>query len=238
MKKDYTHIAVVLDRSGSMGAIREETIDGFNEFLNGQKSAEGAATLTLTQFDTEFQLVHSFKHINQVPELNHKTYVPRGCTALYDAIGLTINSCGRQLAEMVEDERPEKVVFVILTDGEENSSCKFSYEEIQQMIEHQTEVYSWNFVFLGANINAVEIARDLGIHPGNALKFAANSKGVDKVFSSVSQKMLMLRIMEKSASCCHTRDFFDDRDRKDQMDAGVDNSDEIPPVNKGRRKKT
>lgn len=236
MKKDYTHIAVVLDRSGSMGAIREETIDGFNEFLNDQKGAESIATLTLTQFDTEFQLVHSFKHINQVPVLNHKTYIPRGCTALYDAIGLTINSCGEQLAEMVEDERPEKVIFVILTDGEENSSCKFSYEEIQQMIEHQTTVYSWNFVFLGANINAVEIAKDLGIRPGNALKFAANSKGVNVLFKSLSEKMLHIRAIDHSIR--KEESFFTETDRKKQKDAGLDNSDEIPPVNKGRRKKT
>ena len=193
MKKDYTHIAVVLDRSGSMGAIREETIDGFNEFLNDQKGAESIATLTLTQFDTEFQLVHSFKHINQVPVLNHKTYIPRGCTALYDAIGLTINSCGEQLAEMVEDERPEKVIFVILTDGEENSSCKFSYEEIQQMIEHQKRKYNWEFIFMGANMDAIEMASQFGIGADRAVNFHSDKKGTQLNYESMSKVVSHLR---------------------------------------------
>ena len=219
MKKDYCHISVVLDRSGSMGSIRHDTIGGFNTFLKTQKESPGEATLSLTQFDTEYLLVHSFVPIQEVPELNERTFVPRGATALYDAIGLAIVGCGEKLAALSEEERPEKVILVILTDGEENSSREYSHSRIQGMIKEQSDKYNWEFVFLGANIDAKKVGDSLGVKLGNTMTYAANSKGVGASFASMSDGMTMYRSM--SAQECKTTAFFNADDEQKQKEAGA-----------------
>ena len=170
--KDATHIAVLLDRSGSMESIKAETISGFNFFLNEQKKSGANASLTLVQFDTqETEIVHEAKPVQSVPELNADTYQPRGGTPLLDALGETISSTGRTLAVVPEANRPDKVVFVIITDGQENSSHKFSKTQIKEMLEHQTNVYKWQFIYLGANQDAFAEAGSMGIGVGNAANF-------------------------------------------------------------------
>lgn len=170
--KDATHIAVLLDRSGSMDSIKEETISGFNFFLNEQQKGGANANLTLVQFDTQAtEVVHENAPIDSVPPLNADTYQPRGGTPLLDALGETIISTGRTLAVIPETNRPDKVVFVIITDGEENSSHKYNKTQIKEMIEHQANVYKWQFIYLGANQDAFAEAGNMGIAMAHAANF-------------------------------------------------------------------
>jgi len=171
--KDATHIAVLLDRSGSMADIKNETISGFNCFLEKQKAAGANATLTLVQFDTEStEVVHESKPILNVPDLNHQTFQPRGGTPLLDALGQTIDSTGRALAAIPEANRPDKVVFVVITDGQENSSRHHSKASVKEKIDHQSSKYSWQFVYLGANQDAFDEAGQVGIAMANAANYA------------------------------------------------------------------
>ncbi len=170
--KDATHIVVLLDRSGSMESIKAETISGFNFFLNEQKKGGANASLTLVQFDTQAtEVVHENRLINSIPELSGDTYQPRGGTPLLDALGETIISTGRTLAVIPEENRPDKVVFVIITDGQENSSHKLNKTQVKEMTEHQTNVYKWQFIYLGANQDAFAEAGSMGIAMGNAANF-------------------------------------------------------------------
>jgi len=171
--KDATHIAVLLDRSGSMGDIKDDAIGGFNCFLKEQKAAGANATLTLVQFDTEStDVVHESMPILEVPDLNHQTFQPRGGTPLLDALGQTIDSTGRALAAIPEANRPNKVVFVVITDGQENSSHQHTKASVKERIDHQSSRSNWQFVFLGANQDAFDEAGAVGIAMGNAANFA------------------------------------------------------------------
>lgn len=171
--KDATHIAVLLDRSGSMGDIKDDAIGGFNCFLKEQKAAGANATLTLVQFDTEStDVVHESMPILEVPDLNHQTFQPRGGTPLLDALGQTIDSTGRALAAIPEANRPNKVVFVVITDGQENSSHRHTKASVKEKIDHQSDRYNWQFVFLGANQDAFDEAGAVGIAMGNAANFS------------------------------------------------------------------
>lgn len=186
MDQNYTHISVVLDRSGSMSSIMTDTIGGFNQFLKDQKAVKSKATFSLLQFDTEFQEDYIGKDIQEVPELTDKTFVPRGMTALLDAIGHTINKTGEWLKNIPEAIRPGKVVFVILTDGAENSSHEFSKSQIFDMIKKQTDVFKWGFVFLGANQDAIQEAHGLGIFGSNSLTYKHTGDGIKKSMFAAS----------------------------------------------------
>jgi hypothetical protein len=203
----------VLDRSGSMQAVASDTIGGFNTFLAEQKKQPGYATLTLAQFDTIYEIVHDGKPIAKVPELDNETFVPRGMTALLDAIGNTINRTGKRLSDMPEDQRPAKVIVVILTDGFENASKEFTTQKIGEMIALQRDTYKWEFVFIGANQDAIASAATIGIASSNALSYAANAAGTKRAFASVSLATSRYR---------HGGDAsFTTQDRKDQSDAGA-----------------
>ena len=156
-----------------MGDIKDDAIGGFNCFLKEQKAAGANATLTLVQFDTEStDVVHESMPILEVPDLNHQTFQPRGGTPLLDALGQTIDSTGRALAAIPEANRPNKVVFVVITDGQENSSHQHTKASVKERIDHQSSHYNWQFVFLGANQDAFDEAGAVGIAMGNAANFA------------------------------------------------------------------
>lgn len=177
--KDFTHMAVLLDRSGSMESIKAETISGFNYFIKEQNQSGANARLTLVQFDTQStDVVHENQPIKSVPELTAETYQPRGGTPLLDALGDTIHSIGRALEAIPEANRPDKVVFVVITDGQENSSHKFSKAKIKEMINHQTGVYNWQFIYLGANQDAFAEAGAVGITMDKAANFTADNMAV------------------------------------------------------------
>ena len=215
MKKDYTDINIVLDRSGSMESIKSDTIGGFNSFLNEQKKVAGEATITLVQFDDIYEEVYKAIPLESAPLLNNDTFIPRNTTALLDAIGKTIVQTGKRLAAMNEDVRPEKVIFVILTDGLENASREYRIEQINQMISHQRDAYKWEFIFLGANQDAISTASQMGISQANALTYAANTIGTQKAFDAVAYNVAAYRAnIAPSAS-------FSDEDREEQKKAGA-----------------
>lgn len=170
MNKDYTDITLVVDRSGSMATVREEAQGGINGFIASQVQEPGMARLTLVQFDSEYEFVHQGQLIQEVPPY---TLVPRGMTALLDAVGRAMVETGQRLARMPEAERPGLVVFVVMTDGQENSSHEFTKARIREMIQEQQQKYSWQFTFLGANQDAFAEARALGMDARGAATFAA-----------------------------------------------------------------
>jgi hypothetical protein len=206
MREDYTHISFIIDRSGSMSSIKDDTIGGFNSFLEEQQAQPGKCTFSLTQFDDKIELLYSFVDIKEVPKLTDKTFVPRGWTALYDAIGITINGCGAELAGMKEEDRPGKVLVVILTDGVENYSKEFGHSKIHEMIKHQTDMYKWNFIFLGANIDAEKVGSSLGAKLGNSMTFKADGAHTDYTFKCMSASIGEIRGMSSEAYAIHTGD--------------------------------
>ncbi len=218
MKQDYTDINIVLDRSGSMQSIKNDTIGGFNAFLEAQKTVPGEASISLVQFDNVYEVVYQARALGDAPELTATTFVPRGSTALLDAIGRAINATGERLAAMAEADRPSKVIFVILTDGYENASQEFTAAQINQMIQHQRDAYQWEFVFLGANQDAITTASQLGIQAGNAMSYAASPVGTRAAFQSVAKNLSKVRL--KQAASMN----FDEADRAAQRDAGVEDA--------------
>lgn len=183
MRENLTEMVFVLDRSGSMSGLAADTIGGFNELIEKQKKIEGDAYVTTVLFDHEYEVLHDHVALGEVAPLTDKEYFARGSTALLDAVGRTINAVGARLAAAPEEERPEHVVFVITTDGMENSSREYTAQRVRGMIEHQQQKYSWQFVFLGANMDAVSEARNLGISAKYAADFTPSHSGVRKMYS-------------------------------------------------------
>jgi len=190
MRSDLTEIVIVLDRSGSMQGCKEQAESGLNKFIEEQRTQPGEANLTLVQFDTEYEFVHTGKPIKEVPKF---TLAPRGGTALFDAIGRAINETGERLRLMDESKRPGLVVFVILTDGEENSSREYTQDKIKEMISHQRDVYKWMFTFLGANQDAFKTAGAFGINRGSTANFAASCSA--NAFAASSGYVTRVRAM-------------------------------------------
>jgi uncharacterized protein YegL len=186
MKKNLTEIVFILDKSGSMYNIKEDAIGGFNSFIKDQKKIDGETKVTLVLFDHHVTTVIDAKEINEVEELTELKYKPSGMTSLLDAIGLSIVNLGRRLRDASEDERPENVIFAIMTDGEENMSQDYTLEKVNEMVSHQAEIYDWQFIFLGANIDAVSTANSLGINGKFAGQFVADGMGTKMGMSNVS----------------------------------------------------
>ena len=193
MNMNLTEIAFILDRSGSMGHLTESTISGFNEFLEKQKNLPGEARLTTVLFDNNYELLHDGMDIREVRPITTRDYWTRGSTALYDAIGKTVDDIGARLDATPEEERPAKVIVVITTDGYENSSWKYTRTDIKNKITHQTEKYSWEFIFLGANIDSEEVAADIGICSANTADYIASDAGAFMMFSAVDAAVKSVR---------------------------------------------
>lgn len=195
MNLHLTEIVFVLDRSGSMGSVAGSAVAGFNEFLHDQQALPGQARFTLVLFDDEYLLAADAVPVAEVAHLDAGTYVPRGSTALLDAIGLTVDSLGRRLATTPEPERPAKVIVAILTDGHENASHRYSSADIAGRIRHQRDKYGWEFLFLGANQDAIATAAQMDIAPANAATFTADVAGAKASFKASSRKAAALRQM-------------------------------------------
>jgi len=184
MKQNYTHVSVLLDRSGSMESIKSDTIGGFNSFINDQKKVPGEMTLTLCQFDTVYDNVYNFINIQQVSPLTDKTFVPRGQTALLDSVARTIMDTGKRLSEIPEDNRPDRVMVVIITDGQENASKGWTRDAVATMVRHQEDNYKWQFVYIGANQDAFTEAQKMGMQGVNYMATAEGTMAAYKAFSS------------------------------------------------------
>lgn len=178
MRKGYKDITILLDRSGSMSNMAADVIGGFNKFIEDQAALPGGCTLTLIQFDSGdvFDVVVAGRPIAQVPLLTKATFVPRGNTPLYDALYRAIEATGSRLAALPEQARPEKVVFVIITDGEENASRVHDQRACYEAIQHQTTVYQWEFVYLGANQDAFKVGAGIGIPRGTTMTYLPHGK--------------------------------------------------------------
>lgn len=187
MKDSLTEIVFILDRSGSMSRLTNDTIGGYNAFIEQQKKEPGEAMLTTVLFDDKYELLHDGVVLKDVKPLTDKEYFARGTTALMDAVGRTINDVGNRLSKLDEAERPGKVVVVITTDGMENASKEFSKKQIKDMITHQTEKYNWQFMFLGANIDAASEAESIGIPIAFAANFTASKVGTDALYKTMSK---------------------------------------------------
>lgn len=203
-KSNLTHIIVVLDKSGSMNATLQDTIGGFNSFLESQLKVPGEATMSLCYFDTSTNIVYKSLPVKEVKPRDNKNYIPSGGTALLDAIALMIKSTGEDLNGMEENQKPEKVIFVIITDGEENSSKKYTREEVFKMITHQRDVYKWEFIFMGCYQDAIRNSHLLGIQAGNTLSYEGDSRGTNLAWESVTKGMASYRTTKGST----TQSFF------------------------------
>jgi Mg-chelatase subunit ChlD len=181
-----TDITVILDKSGSMEVRRTDAIGGFNALVDDQKVQPGVAALSLVQFDTSYQVTFTGKAPIDVPALTMETYTPSGGTALLDAMGKTISATGERLAAMREADRPQKVIVVIITDGEENSSHEFTYPQVNEMICHQRDVYKWEFIFVGTNQDAIASASKIGIAAHSALTYGTSGRAARAAMSAVA----------------------------------------------------
>jgi hypothetical protein len=224
MRNDLSDVTVVLDRSGSMASCRDDAEGGLNTFVEEQKKHTGETLFTLVQFDTDYEFVHKGKPVREVGPCE---LVPRGATALLDAVGRAIVETGERLAAMPEPERPGLVVFVILTDGQENSSKEYTKSKIKEMIERQQNVYSWQFTFLGANQDAFSEAQSLGIYAAAAANFIP--KRSKEAFLAASANVHRMRAAVgagKQAYCAYS----DDEVRFMQADEDENNvADSAPP---------
>ena len=186
-------IVFIADRSGSMFSVRDDAIGGFNSFIEDQRKVEGEADITLVLFDDQYEVPYSNVDIKEVALLNEDTYQPRGSTALLDAIGTTIVNVGDELKDLSEDQRPDKVIVCIITDGEENSSKEYTKDKIKEMVEHQQEKYNWEFIFLGANMDAISEGMSFGIRAQSCSNYVNDSKGIHVAYASVSNSVRAMR---------------------------------------------
>ncbi|MDR3225773.1 MAG: hypothetical protein LBT52_05730 [Clostridiales Family XIII bacterium] len=193
MKKGLTELVFILDKSGSMGGLEVDTIGGYNSMLGKQKAVEGACHITTVLFDNGYELLHDRIDINAVSAITEKEYYIGGSTALLDAIGRTIHKIGNAQKHTADAYRAEKVMFVIITDGEENSSHEYSAVRVKHMIERQKNRYGWEFVFLGANIDAVETAGRLGISANRAQNYHPDGEGTKLHYGVMSDAVACYR---------------------------------------------
>lgn len=197
MKKGLTELVFILDRSGSMCGLESDTIGGFNSMLEKQKNEPGDAIITTVLFDDRYELLHDRINIRGVSPITDKEYFVRGTTALLDAVGRTINKIANAQKHTASNERAENVMFVIITDGMENSSREFSFKKVREMIERQKNKYGWEFIFLGANIDAIAAAEQFGIHRDRAANYHADSEGVLLNYRVINDTVSNLRAGHK-----------------------------------------
>jgi len=193
MKTDLTELIFILDRSGSMGGLESDTIGGFNAMLTKQQAEPAECRITTVLFDDKYEVLHDRIDLKAVSPLTEEEYFVRGSTALLDAIGRTINKIGGVQKNTAPDYRAEKVLFVITTDGMENASREFSYDKIKAMIERQKSKYGWEFIFLGADIDAVDVAASIGISKNRAQNFHKDREGLALNYYVVGEAVASFR---------------------------------------------
>ncbi len=213
MNKNKTEVIIILDRSGSMQSIKTDIEGGFKTFFDKQREQAGECFVSLYQFDTEYEMVFENKSVKDVTGI---TLVPRGSTALRDALGKTINTVGERLAKTPEADRPGAVIILTMTDGQENASKEFGATQIKDLVKHQTEKYQWDFVFIGANQDAVLSGADYGVLGGKSLSFAASAGGVAGAMASFSAYATRSRVATHEGTPVADMAFTDD-ERKDSI---------------------
>lgn len=195
MKK--TEIVFILDRSGSMSGLEADTIGGYNSMLKKQKDTQGEAIVTTVLFDDDYEVVHNRTNIEKILPISEKEYFVRGSTALLDAVGKSVSKTINSIKNTKKAEQPDKVMFVIITDGMENSSKEYTYQKLKKMIDHQKKQYKWEFIFLGANIDAIATAAQFGIDEDRAVNYNADSEGTKLNYEVVSELIVNMRSFSK-----------------------------------------
>ena len=193
MKKNLTEMVFILDKSGSMAGLESDTIGGFNGMIERQKAAEGEALVSTVLFSNESTVIHDRVDLRKIEPLTDRQYFVGGCTALIDAIGGAIHHIGNVHKYAREEDRPEHTIFVITTDGMENASHRYTSDEVKAMVQRQKEKYGWEFLFLGANIDAVETAAHFGIAEDRAVTFHNDSMGQTLNYAEVSEAVCQVR---------------------------------------------
>lgn len=193
MKKGLTEIIFILDRSGSMAGLEADTIGGYNSMLDRQKKEDGEAIVSTVLFDDKTEVLHNRLALNKIGHITEKEYYVRGCTALLDAVGGAIRHIKTVHKCMPKENRPEKTLFIITTDGLENSSRQYDYEKVKKMVERQKHKHGWEFLFLGANIDAIKVAGRFGIRPDHAVNYECDSAGTQLNYQVLSNAVSQVR---------------------------------------------
>ena len=220
MKKGLTELVMILDRSGSMSGLEADTIGGFNGMIEKQKKEDGEAYVSVILFDDQSEVIYDRVDIGKVEPMTDRQYYVRGCTALLDAVGDAIHHIGNIHKYAREEDVPEKTIFIITTDGMENASRRYNYNKVRRMIERQKEKYNWEFIFLGANIDAAAEASRLGIDASRAARYECDSAGTALNYSVVGDTVAKLRK-------CATM----------EMSAVFEEEDALAPIRENYRKK-
>lgn len=215
MNKNLTELVFILDRSGSMSGLEADTIGGFNSMIKKQKKEEGEAFVSTILFDDITEVLHDRVPIKDVKLITEKDYYVRGCTALLDAVGGAIHHIGNVHKYIREEDCPAKTLFVITTDGMENASRKYSYDDVKKMIEYRKEKDHWEFLFLGANIDAVNVADRMGIPKGRAANYHSDKEGTALNFKVLSN--VISRVRDFAAPICDD-EYFEDGSWKEEID--------------------
>ena len=189
-----TELVFILDRSGSMSGLEQDTIGGFNSMIEKQKKEPGAAVVSTVLFDNESEVIHDRVRLDQVPRMTDKEYFVRGCTALLDAVGGAIHHIGNVHKYARAEDRPEKTLFVITTDGMENASRHYDYARVKKMIQRQKDKYGWEFLFLGANIDAAAEAKRFGIDENHAANYHCDPTGTALNFDVLAETVCSIRM--------------------------------------------
>lgn len=200
MKKALTEIVFILDRSGSMSGLEADTIGGFNSLISRQKKEEGQALVSTVLFDDRSEVLHDRVPLERIEKMTDHDYYVRGCTALLDAIGGAIHHIGNVHKYAREEDRPEKTLFIITTDGMENASKRYTYDKVKQMVERQKAKYGWEFLFLGANIDALEVAGRFGINEDHAANYHSDEEGTALNYEVLSEAICEVRMGSKPLS--------------------------------------
>lgn len=193
MRKGLTELVFILDRSGSMSGLEADTIGGFNSLINKQKKEDGEALISAVLFDDQTEVLYDRVSLERIEPMNDKQYYVRGCTALLDALGGAIHHIGNVHKYAREEDRPEKTIFIITTDGMENASHRYSYEKVKDMVERQRNKYGWEFLFLGANIDAIAVAGRFGVQANRAVNYECDSAGTRLNYEVLSKAVSRVR---------------------------------------------
>lgn len=193
MRKGLTEVVFILDRSGSMSGLESDTIGGFNSMISKQKKEDGEAVISTVLFDDQQEVVYDRQPVKMVEPMTDRQYYVRGCTALLDAIGGAIHHIGNVHKYAREEDRPEKTMFIITTDGMENASRFYTYDRVKYMVERQKEKYGWEFLFLGANIDAISVAARFGINADRAINYECDQGGTSLNYQVMSETITALR---------------------------------------------
>jgi uncharacterized protein YegL len=193
MKNNITELVFILDRSGSMSGLEADTIGGFNSMIEKQKKEEGECYVSTVLFDGVSEVIHDRAKLSEIRPMTDKDYYVRGCTALLDAIGDAVKHIGNIHKYARPEDVPEHTMFIITTDGMENASSRYTYKQIRELVKKQQKKYGWEFLFIGANIDAVEVAESVGISRERSANYAADSKGTGVLFESICAPISALR---------------------------------------------